>query len=195
MTPGPVAPDDRAEAAPLETGRLGMKLLVLALSMLFAASLVGYLMIRFKAATWPPLGMPSLPTSLWISTLVIAISSVTMQAAVRAARDGRERALQRWMLLTTLLGLAFLASQTMNWFALVAANLTAKTNLYGFTFYLLTGLHAAHVVGGLIPLSIVTARAFRGRYSVAFHPGVEYCAIYWHFLAVVWVVLFAALSL
>jgi len=132
---------------------------------------------------------------LWISTVIIVISSFTMQAAVRAAKGGRQRALRAGMLLTTLLGVAFLVSQTLNWFALVAANLTARTNLYGFTFYMLTGLHAAHVVGGVIPLAVVTARAWRGRYSAAFHPGVQYCAIYWHFLAAVWLVLFVVLVL
>jgi len=186
---------DRTAPAPLATGKLGMKILVLALSMLFAASILGYLVIRFRAPAWPPPGVPHLPGTLWISTLIIVISSVTMQAAVRAVRADRQRGLRIGMLLTTLLGVAFLVSQTVNWFALVAANLTARTNLYGFTFFMLTGLHAAHVVGGVIPLAIVTAHAFRGRYSSAFRPGVEYCAIYWHFLAAVWLVLFALLEL
>jgi cytochrome c oxidase subunit 3 len=170
-----------------------MKLLVLALSMLFAASIVGYLIIRLRAPTWPPPGMPSLPDTLWISTLIIVVSSLTMQSAVRAARADRQGSLRTAMLLTTILGVAFLVSQTLNWFALVAANLTAKTNLYGFTFYMLTGLHAAHVVGGVIPLAVVTARAWRRRYSAAFHPGVQYCGVYWHFLAAVWLVLFTLL--
>ena len=188
-----VPPDERAVPAPIGTGRLGVKLLVLALSMLFAASIMGYLVIRSRAAVWPPPGVPRLPETLWVSTLIILISSFAMQSAVRAARTDRQRPLGTWMLLTTALGVAFLVSQTLNWFALVAANLTARTNLYGFTFYMLTGLHAAHVVGGVIPLGVVTARAWRERYSSAFHPGVEYCAIYWHFLAVVWVVLFTLL--
>ncbi len=183
----------RDEPAPIEAGRLGMRLLVLALSMLFAASLLAYVLIRSRAPVWPPAGMPRLPDTLWISTLVMLASSATMQTAVRAARAGQERALRAGMLLTTLLGVLFLVSQTLSWFALVAAHLTAKANLYGFTFYILTGLHAAHVVGGLIPLAVVTSRAFRGRYSAAFHPGVEYCAIYWHFLDVVWLVMFGIL--
>jgi cytochrome c oxidase subunit 3 len=188
-----VPPDGRAAPAPLGTGLLGMKLLVLALSMLFAASIVGYLFIRFRAPAWPPPGMPSLPGTLWISTLIIVVSSLTMQSAVRAARADRQGPLRTAMLLTTVLGVAFLVSQTLNWFTLVAANLTAKTNLYGFTFYMLTGLHAAHVVGGVIPLAVVTARAWRGRYSAVSHPGVQYCAVYWHFLAAVWLVLFTLL--
>ena len=193
MSERPVPSDDRSAPAPLGTGRLGMKILVLALSMLFAASIVGYMVIRLRASAWPPPGVPRLPGALWFSTLIIVISSGTMQTAVRAVREGRQRVLRLAMLLTTLLGVAFLISQTLNWFALTASNLTAKTNLYGFTFYMLTGLHAAHVVGGVIPLAVVTAGAWRGRYSTAFHPGVEYCAIYWHFLAVVWVVLFTLL--
>lgn len=195
MSARSVPPDGRAAPAPLGVGLLGMKLLVVALSMLFAASIVGYLIIRSRAAAWPPPGMPRLPGTLWVSTLIIVVSSLTMQSAVRAAKADRQGALRTAMLLTTILGVAFLVSQTLNWFVLVAANLTAKTNLYGFTFYMLTGLHAAHVVGGVIPLAVVTARAWRGRYSAAFHPGVQYCAIYWHFLAAVWVVLFTLLVL
>jgi cytochrome c oxidase subunit 3 len=189
-----VAPEDsRGAPAPLATGRLGMKLFILALSMLFAASILGYLVVRSRAAAWPPPDMPVLPSTLWISTVIMLASSVTMQAAVRAARTDRRAALKSWMSLTTLLGFAFLASQTVNWFALVAVHLTARVNLYGFTFFILTGLHAAHVVGGIVPLSVVTARSWRGRYSAAFHPGVEYCKIYWHFLDVVWLVMFTAL--
>jgi cytochrome c oxidase subunit 3 len=193
MSAGTPGTDDRAAPAPLGVGLLGMKLLILALSMLFVSSIIGYLVIRSRAAAWPPPGMPALPSTLWISTLIIAISSFTMQAAVRAARTNRQGALRAGMLLTTLLGAAFLVSQVFNWFALVAANLTARTNLYGFTFYMLTGLHAAHVVGGLIPLAVVTARAWAGRYSAAAHAGVAYCAVYWHFLAAVWVVMFGIL--
>ncbi|MGD1148674.1 MAG: heme-copper oxidase subunit III [Thermoanaerobaculaceae bacterium] len=193
MSAGGPDTDDRAAPAPIGVGLLGMKLLILALSMLFVSSIIGYLVIRSRAAAWPPPGMPQLPSALWVSTLIIVISSFTVQAAVRATRGDRQAALRTGMLLTTLLGVAFLVSQTLNWFALVAANLTARTNLYGFTFYMLTGLHAAHVVGGLIPLAVVTARAWAGRYSAAAHAGVAYTAVYWHFLTAVWVIMFGIL--
>ncbi len=187
--------DGRGAPAPLRTGLLGMKIFILALSMLFGASIFGYLVIRSRAPVWPPPGVPPLPATLWISTLIIAVSSATMEGALRAARRGAQGALRAGMLLTTLLGAGFLVSQTLNWFSLVAADLTAKTNLYGFTFYMLTGLHAAHVLGGLVPLVVVTLRAFRGRYTESAHEGVAYTAVYWHFLAVVWVVLYAILML
>lgn len=192
-----VSRSDRGRGAPvpIATGRLGMRLLLASLTMLFAASVMGYLVIRNRAAAWPPPGVPPLPRSLWISTAIIVLCSVAVQGGLRAARAGRGNALRVSLLLTDLLGLAFLVSQTLNWFALVAAKLTVKTNLYGFTFYLLTGLHAVHVIGGLIPLAVVTARAWRGRYTAQFHAGVEYCATYWHFLDVVWLILFAVLML
>ena len=70
-----------------------------------------------------------------------------------------------------------------------------RTNLYGFLFYLLTGLHALHVVGGLVPLAVTTARAWQGKYTAVAHAGVEHVALYWHFLDVIWLVLFGVLVL
>jgi len=188
-------PDERAMPAPLAIGRLGMRVLLLSLGMLFAATLAGYLWVRGGAETWPPPGMPSLPKGLWLSTALLLASSGTVQWALGGVRRGRLDALRRGLLLTTVLGVAFLVSQTASWFVLAAAEFGPRLNLYAFTFYLLTALHAAHVVGGLVPLSLVTARAFKGRYTQGFHPGVEYVATYWHFLDAVWVVLFVVLFL
>jgi heme/copper-type cytochrome/quinol oxidase subunit 3 len=188
---------DRARTAPVElsTGKLGMRLLIASLAVLFAASITGYIVVRTRAEVWPPAGMPALPSGLWLSTVLIVLSSVTMAWAVAGIRRDRQRPLRLGLLLTFLLGLAFLASQTVNWFGLVAANVRPGANLYAFTFFVLTWLHALHVVGGLVPLGLVTARAWRGGYTAGFHPGVEYTAMYWHFLDVVWLVLFAVLYL
>jgi len=185
----------RSEAAPLATGRLGMRLLLLSLGMLFAATLAGYFWVRASAEAWPPAGMPALPPGLWLSTALIVVSSVTVQWALAGVRRGAQGALRTGLLLTTLLGLGFLASQTVNWFSLVAANFTPRLNLYAFTFFLLTALHAAHVIGGLIPLAVVTTRAWQGRYGAVTHAGVEYVTTYWHFLGAVWLVLFVVLFL
>ena len=93
-------------------------------------------------------------------------------------------------------GFHFLLVQTWNWWGLIAAKMTATSkNLYAFTFFMLTGLHAAHVIGGVILLGVVTARAAQGRYGSGRHNGVTYAAMYWHFLDAVWIVLFAVLVL
>ena len=191
----PVPRNPRSEPAPLATGRLGMRLLLLALGVLFAATLSGYLAIRGRAEAWPPPGVPRLPGTLWISTVLIVASSFSVQWAVRGIRRGLQGPLRLGLALTAALGVAFLVSQTLNWFGLVAINFTAKTNLYGFLFYLLTALHAVHVLGGLVPLGGVTACAYKGQYTAERHNPVEYTAMYWHFLDVVWLVLFAVLLL
>jgi cytochrome c oxidase subunit 3 len=174
---------------------LGMRLFLLALGMLFAAAMVGYLVVRLRAPEWPPAGSPRLPGGLWISTAVLLLSSGTMAAALGAARNGRAAAARNAFLITFVLGVVFLISQFVNWQHLVVAHhLPANKNLYAFTFYLLSGLHGAHVVGGLIPLAITTVRAGRGRYTSRDHAGAEYMSMYWHFLDVVWILMFVVLQ-
>jgi cytochrome c oxidase subunit 3 len=170
-----------------------MAIFILSLSVLFAASMVGYLVVRFRAEAWPPPGTPSLPKGLWVSTLILVTSSVTMHSALRAARRDDQRTLRRMMVATTALGAAFVLAQVLNWFSLYGMNLTARSGLYGFTFYVLTSLHALHVVGGLVALALVTRRAFAGAYGPGAHAGVQYCSMYWHFLDVVWLVMFGLL--
>lgn len=185
----------REREVPIATGRLGMAVLLASLTMLFAAGVVGYLVIRARAEAWPPPGVPSLPGGLWLSTVLILLSSATLHWAVDGIRHDDRRALRMGLTATAVLGLAFLASQTLSWFALVAAEGRPQANLYAFTFFVLTVLHALHVVGGLVPLGLVTARAWRGAYTRERHAGVEYTAIYWHYLGGVWLVLFAVLQL
>jgi len=188
-----MSPEPRSQ--PSGVGLLGMRLLLASLSMLFASSIVGYLVVRSRAPAWPPPGMPRLPAGLWISTILILASSVSIQRALSGIRADNARRLRTGILVTALLGLAFLVSQSVNWFGLVAMRIAKTPNLYAFTFFLLTGLHAAHVIGGLVPLGIVTGNAYRGRYSTASHAGVQYVTMYWHFLTAVWLVMFTILYL
>lgn len=175
-------------------GILGMRIFLATLGMLFVASLFGYVIIRTRAPEWPPAGMPPLPPGLWVATAVIVACSATIHLALASIRLGQTSKASRWLAATFVLGIVFLVLQAFNWAALVGANVTATTkNLYAFTFYMLTGLHAAHVVGGLIPLGIVLARTVRGKYGSGWHAGIRYCAMYWHFLDAVWIVLFAVL--
>lgn len=182
-------------ANPPGTGTLGMWFFLLSLAVLFAASLVAFIVVRGRAEQWPPPGMPRLPSGLWLSTLLLLAASGTVQWALAAARAGRQTALRAALASTLALGVLFLVSQTANWMGLVRAQMAMTANLYAFTFYMLTGLHAAHVVGGLVLLAVVNVRAIRGRYGPGYHPGVLYSAMYWHFLDGVWLVMFALLVL
>ncbi len=183
--------EDGASARSL--GVFGMRLFLASLGMLFAGSLAAFLIIRVQADAWPPPGAPGIPVGLFVSTPLLLLSSGSMWWGLRNIRAGNGGALSLGLLATLVLGLAFLGVQGWAWSALYAAELTARSNLYGFTFFMLTGLHAAHVIGGLIPLGIVTTRAFLNRYSAEDHRGVELVSMYWHFLDAVWIVLFAVL--
>ena len=171
-----------------------MVVFLAALAVLFLASIVGYLLVRLQAKDWPPPGMPRLPSGLWAATIAIVACSATVHRALKSVRLGQTTAAVRWLQATLVLGVVFLSVQAFNWWRLIALDIGLKTkNLYAFTFYMLTGLHAAHVVGGLVLLGVVTWRAARGRYGSGHHPGVTYAAMYWHFLDAVWLVLFAVL--
>ena len=172
-----------------------MRLFLASLGMLFGGSVVGYLVIRLRAPEWPPPGSTGLPGGLWISTLVLVLLSAALVLAERAARDDRTRDLTRLLWVTLLLAIAFLAAQVVNWMHMAADSVTPQQSLLAFGFWVLTFLHAAHVLLGLIPLVFVALRAGGGRYTGADQEGVHLVAMYWHFLLATWIAIFAVLNL
>jgi len=164
------------------------------LSMLFGASVVGYLITRSQNDVWKTASMPGLPLGLVASSILLASLSVAMHVALRAVRQNRFEALQRALTVALFLGLAFVVGQAENWRAMYAAAVaTDARTLYAFTFYMLTGLHALHVIGGFVPLLVVLGKAKRGEYSSSNHEGVKLCGQYWDYLGVVWVILLGVL--
>ncbi len=181
--------------ARFNAGRLGMWLFLAVLVMTFASAIMGYVVVRINnGAAFVPVDAQPLPNLLLVSTLIIAVSSVTMQKALAAARLG-EAIQAQWMSATVALALAFLLSQAFAWRELLLQQQFIGDNLYAWTFYVLTGLHAAHVIGGLVPLSLTLYRARRCGYGPADTRGITYCAMYWHFLGATWVVLYLTLWL
>jgi cytochrome c oxidase subunit 3 len=179
--------DSRRAGAPDGASALGFAFFLLGIGTLFLTFLGAFLVLRQNSPQWPPAGSPRPPDGLWLSTLVLVLSSVSMAKASRAkARD--VKSLRKWLARATLLGLLFLGVQTWLWRELFTGGLAASTNAYGAVFYSLTGLHALHVVGGLGFLLKVLASAYRDRSS-----GVDLCAVYWHFMGVIWLAVFAVL--
>ncbi len=174
-----------------------MRLFLLSLGVLFGTSVVGYLSIRVLAVH-APLDLPPLPRGLWFSTLLIVASSVSIQQAVTAARRGRPGALRMGLSVTAALSVGFLIVQAMCWAAWAGpmrASLAQSEQRFMLTaFYVLTGMHALHVVGGLVPLAVITVRSWIAPDTATGRPGVIYTAMYWHFLAGVWLVLFVVLK-
>ena len=189
----------RAASSPVRTAeasaaRLAMRLFLASLGMLFAAGLVGYLVIRLRAAEWPPPGSPGLPAGLWLSTGLVLASSAAMLLAERASRRGRQRAVGGWLVCALLLTLGFLAAQVRNWMQMAEAAVFPQQSLAAFGFFVLTFLHALHVVGGLAPLIVVSLRARGVGYAGAGREGLHHVGLYWHFLAVTWIAIFIVLS-
>lgn len=187
------APGARSGAG-ISVRRLGMRLFLASLSILFAAALVGVLVVRLRAPAWPPPGAPHLPRSLWVSTAILLVLSALLLQAVRAARGACVAATRRQLAAALTLAVAFLLAQTASWLRMLQAGLVPRHSLFAFAFYLLTVLHALHVVAGLVPLGLVTDRVGRGRYLGDPEP-VELVASYWHFLAISWVAIFLMLEL
>ncbi len=172
--------------------RLGMRLFLLSLGILFAACLLGILVIRLRAEQWPPPGSPDLPGGLWIATAILAVLSALLVLAVRAARGGRAAETSRLLAASTALGVAFLAAQTSNWMAMAAAGDQLQKTMLAFAFWMLTVLHGLHVLGGVVPLVLTTVRAGQGKYLTDPEP-VELVADYWHFLGITWIGIFVLL--
>ena len=171
-----------------------MLLFLISLWMVFAAAILAYVVIRMQnGGPWPPPEMPGLSPLLVVSTVVIIFSSITMAFAGAAARRGAATALKSWILPTVVLGVAFLVLQAIVWWKMGSEQLDISEHLYAWSFYVLTGLHGLHVIGGVIPLLLVTRRAFKFGYTKLNHRGVSYIEMYWHFLGVAWLALYATL--
>lgn len=179
---------------------LGMILFLLALAVLFVATIIGFAVIRVQLeqkGIWPK-NLPPLPGFLWAGTFILLSSGVTMARATRAARREDHTDLCRNLLFTFLLGIAFLISQAVCWLLWVGALREQWTDSDEFRlaltgFFVLSGLHALHVIGGLTALALAVRAARRAASTSLSHAGLARCALYWHFLDVVWIALFVIL--
>lgn len=150
-------------------------------------------------AGWPSVG-PYIreqftPMAAWgipaLNTLILLSSGVTLTIAHHALKVGNRTGLKLWLFLTIVLGVTFLGLQAYEYtHAWSELNLKLSTGVYGSTFYMLTGFHGAHVTIGAIMLSVMLGRALKGHFDAEHHFGFEAAAWYWHFVDVVWLLLF-----
>ena len=167
---------------------LGMLLFIISEVMVFGAFFTAYFFIRVaEGAPWPASGttLPVIPTL--VNTLILVSSSFTMHWAQTGIKHGNRRALKAAIVTTLLLGATFLFLQINEYIHLGFA---PQDGAQETIFYSLTGLHGAHVLIGLVLLSIVTIRSFRGHYTPDQHRGVEIPGIYWHFVDIMWIVVY-----
>lgn len=186
---------DAAEPTSPMTAKLGLGTFLVVASSLFALLISAYSM-RMSMADWRALPMP---TVLWFSTGLLILASIALHMAVVAARCDEPGPLRSSLLAAGVCSLAFLSTQALAWRELVVSGYFAATNPASAFFYLVTAIHGAHVLGGLVALGRTSVSAFATPKDLApkipreLTLSVELCAIYWHFLLLVWLVLFSLL--
>lgn len=173
--------------------RLTLWILIAAIFMMFAALIATYIMLS-SGEKWSPIAVPRL---LWLSTGLIVTSSLTFEAARRSLKTGSDRGYVFWLLLTLLFGLGFLASQVFAWRQLVAQGVYLATNNHSSFFYLLTGVHALHLIGGILALDYLLLRTRRRRAEKSAElkrrAAIGVVSVYWHFMDGLWILLFLLL--
>jgi cytochrome c oxidase subunit 3 len=177
---------------PPYTATVGMWLFLAALTMLFAATMLAYLIIRTHGPSSPALHTIHFPRMLWLSTAAILAGSYTIHQAVHAAQHERQLLMRRYLILTCALALLFVSIQIPSLASLLSQHQTSSSQglgLYGLVFVLIL-VHALHVVGGIIGLAVTTIHARQGRYDHEHFNGIKHAAMYWHFLDIVWLVMF-----
>jgi cytochrome c oxidase subunit 3 len=186
----------------LSNGMLGFILFVASEVMFFGGLFAAYFIARADAPSWPPeellsaekiasgvkleleLGLPI------IGTILLVLSSFTMQWGVFQIRKGSQSGLIWGLFISLILGLVFLTIQMYDYSQLP---FRASDTIYGTTFFTMTGFHGAHVAGGAIFIFVCLVRTMGGQFSAERHEAVEACSMYWHFVDVVWLALFTTL--
>ena len=167
---------------------LGMFLFIASEIMLFGSFFTAYFFIRVaNHYPWPP-PQDHLPVFIaGVNTIILVTSSFTMHWALTSIKRGNRAGLKAGLVLTFLMGLTFLLTQISEY---SRVGFAPHDNAFATIFFCLTGLHGAHVFVGLTLLGFATMRAFRGHFSAEHHHGVEIPGIYWHFVDVMWIVVY-----
>jgi cytochrome c oxidase subunit 3 len=187
------------QAEGISRGMAGMVLFIASEIMLFAGLFAGYFYVRNQADSWPPAGIEKTPsvTLAIILTVLLVSSGVLGHMGIIALRGGRYLGINTgnrlglmWGIgLAIVLGLIFIALQAYEWLNLFDEGLTAKSGVYGSTFFILTGFHGAHVIAGLAMLIVVFVRATWRDFTPQRHLFADAAMMYWHFVDFVWVLL------
>jgi cytochrome c oxidase subunit 3 len=185
-------PPEANQSSRIDKQTLGIFLFIISEVMLFGSFFASYFFLRVvvNPTAWPPQPF-ELPVAIaGMNTAILISSSFTVHYALEAARKGNRAGMKLGLVLTWMLGLTFLFIQINEY---VHLGFSARTESFGTIFYSLTGLHGAHVFIGLCLLTAATIRAFRGHFGKEpeKHLGIEVPGIYWHFVDIMWIVVFA----
>ena len=180
---------------------LGMLLFITSEVMFFSGLFAAYFSTRAQNTVttgWPPAQFKGIldPVGLiLVATVILITSSFTCQFAVWAIRRGDRTGFLRNIGITFVLGIIFLVLQAYDYTVLFGKGLTMSSSMFGTTYFTLTGFHGAHVFGGVLMLGVILYRGMSGQFSARHHDAVEAVSFYWHFVDIVWIILFSTLYL
>ena len=195
MAHTPVAEHPAATTTGLDHRKLLMWAFLASECLFFGSLISTYLIYRGKSLVGPyPHEVFNIPYTS-ISAFVLLMSSLTMVLALAALRRGDHRELRIWLMATALLGIVFLGGQTFEFTVFYREGVSLSSNLFGTTFFVLTGFHGAHVTVGVIILLSFWMMSMRGKLSQGQNLNVELAGLYWHFVDVVWIVIFTVIYL
>ncbi|MDQ3013431.1 MAG: cytochrome c oxidase subunit 3 [Acidobacteriota bacterium] len=180
-------PPEPERTPPPEGYRIGVWLVLVSVTMLFAALTSAYV---FNQAQRQPIVMPKV---LWLSTAIIIASSATIEIARRALKRRIENKFRLWIGVTAVLGFGFLVAQLIAWRQLSDAGFYVNRNFHSGYSYLFTGLHGVHLLGGLMALAVATLRNLSKWTVLRRRVAVDVTALYWHFIDGLWIFLFVML--
>ena len=171
---------------PLPHARIGLWLLLGMITLLFCSILSAYI-VRLGLGDWHALPEPMV---LWFNTVCLVLSSVAFQWAATEARRGQPERMRRGLWAAGAFALLFIAGQLWAWQQLQALGYFVASNPSNSFFYLITALHGLHLIGGLVAWGLTSLRVQQGAGVAQVRLNVELCALYWHFLLVIWLALF-----
>jgi cytochrome c oxidase subunit 3 len=179
------------QSSRVDPATLGVLLFIASEVMLFGSFFTAYFFIRVvNGEPWPlpPYKLPVFVAG--VNTLILVTSSFTIHWALQSIKRGHRAGMQAGLVLTMALGTTFLLTQILEY---SRVGFSPRSGSFGTIFFSLTGLHGAHVFVGLCLLAMATIRAFRGHFSPEAHRGVELPGIYWHFVDVMWIVVYTTI--
>ena len=185
--PHATSEDFSGRSLPQPDAKLGLFVFLAVVTSLFALFISAYVMRMESGNDWHPLPDPDL---LWLNTGALVLSSIALQWAHVAAKREQVDSVRNGLLVGGFFAFAFIGGQMLAWQQLVDAGYYVHSNPANAFFYLITGLHALHLLGGVVAWGMTTIKLLGGAEVARVRLSVELCAVYWHFLLVVWLILF-----
>lgn len=177
----------------LDNTKLGMWVFLASEIMFFSALIAIFLVFKLRGLMDTE-GALNIPLGA-LNTFILIVSSFTVVMSLEAIQEGRQTRFQLLLLATLALGSTFITIQGVEWSELFSHGIAPNTSMFGTAFFVLTGFHGLHVLGGLAWLTITLLRAFQGDFTRIKNRGIEMFGLYWHFVDIVWIILFTIIYL